>query len=340
MKKLIINSTSFSQFLFSFMVVISASNVHAQLAENNRTLSLQDGGSTNSVRFSNIFGDLQIMNTNQNKTISLTTNSVIIGSTSYLGGGYKLNVEGSILAGQALISQKNDGYAAFGHRDMVKPANDYSSAALMQRNTGATIVNGATGTFVSLRINNIPQLTVKEANTTVENILNVLGDGNATTPHIIKGNTVLGGVNSVKGATLTVRGRIHVSDEDVIQKEFKNFNSEYYKDYLLWVQEGIVTNDVAIAHTDHWPDYVFEKDYKLNSLTELENFIKMNGHLPTMPAAKEVEEKGYTVSDITKRSIQTIEELTLHIINQQKQIEKQTKLIESLEIRLNSLERK
>lgn len=336
MKKLIINSISFSQFLFSFIVLLCASKVHAQLGEYNRSLILQDESKKSPVSFVNTFGNLDIF-TQGNTDITLLTNSVYIGAK---GGGYKLNVDGSILAGQALISQKIDGYAAFGHKDMVKPANDYSSVALMQRNTGATIVNGATGTFVSLRINNMPQLTVKEANTTVENILNVLGDGNATTPHIIKGNTVLGGVNSVKGATLTVRGRIHVSDEDASQRDFKNFNSEYYKDYLLWVQEGIVTNDVAIAHTDHWPDYVFEKDYKLNSLTELENFIKMNGHLPTMPAAKEVEEKGYTVSDITKRSIQTIEELTLHIINQQKQIEKQTKLIESLEIRLNSLERK
>lgn len=336
MKKLIINSISFSQFLFSFIVLLCASKVHAQLGENNRSLSLQDESKKSPVIFKNVFGNLDI-DTQGNTDITLLTKSVNIGAK---GGGYKLNVDGSILAGQTLISQKEGNNAVFGHKDMVGPANDFRSVALMQGNTGETIVNGAAQKYVSLRIDNKPQLTVTEDLAYLTGILNVVGDGTAKKAHFLKGNTVLGSNNPVAGATLTVKGRIHVSDDGASQKEFKNFNSEYYKDYLLWVQEGIVTNDVAIAHTDHWPDYVFEKDYKLNSLTELENFIKMNGHLPTMPAAKEVEEKGYTVSDITKRSIQTIEELTLHIINQQKQIEKQTKLIESLEIRLNSLERK
>jgi len=340
MKKLTSNSTSFSLFLFCFILVISASNVHAQLATNNRTLYLQDGGESNSTRFSNVGGDLFIANTNQNKSVIVNTESVHIGSSSYRGI-YKLNVEGNILAGQSLISQKIDGYAVFGHKEMVGPANDFSSVALMQKVTGETYLNSAAGKFVSLRINNDPKLTISpDGHTYFHNILYSDADGTAEKAHYLAGNTVLGSYFPVPGATLTVKGRIHVSDEGASQIKFKNFNSENYKDYLLWVQEGIVTNDVAIAHTDHWPDYVFEKDYKLNTLTELENFIKINGHLPTMPAAKEIEENGFTVSDITKRSIQTIEELTLHIIKQQKQLENQAKLIEILEVRLNSLERK
>ena len=50
-----------------------------------------------------------------------------------------------------------------------------------------------------------------------------------------------------------------------------------------------------------------------------------------MPSAAEVEENGIKVSDLTKRTVQTIEELTLHIIEQQKQIERLEKRLSSLE---------
>jgi hypothetical protein len=46
-----------------------------------------------------------------------------------------------------------------------------------------------------------------------------------------------------------------------------------------------------------WSDYVFKDDYKLRSLSSLETFIKQNKHLPEVPSAKEVEEKGISVGD-------------------------------------------
>ena len=96
--------------------------------------------------------------------------------------------------------------------------------------------------------------------------------------------------------------------------------SENYEDYLLWVEEGIVTNDVAFADVTDWPDYVFDEDYKLNTLLELKAFIDRNGHLPTMPSAKIVEQNGFSQVDMTKRTIKTIEELTLYTIKQKQRI--------------------
>jgi hypothetical protein len=70
-----------------------------------------------------------------------------------------------------------------------------------------------------------------------------------------------------------------------------------------------------------WPDYVFKKNYKLPSLKETERYIKQNGHLPEMPSAKEIENKGLSLSEMVTMQMKKIEELTLYIIEQQKQME-------------------
>ncbi|MDF2859374.1 MAG: hypothetical protein K0Q87_5225, partial [Neobacillus sp.] len=70
-----------------------------------------------------------------------------------------------------------------------------------------------------------------------------------------------------------------------------------------------------------WPDYVFEEGYKLNSLKDLEAFIKANKHLPDMPTANEVEVNGVQLGEMVKKLLKNNEELTLHVISLQKQIE-------------------
>lgn len=82
-----------------------------------------------------------------------------------------------------------------------------------------------------------------------------------------------------------------------------------------------------------WPDYVFSSDYKPKTLIELEAFIKLNKHLPNIPSAQEAEEKGVDLGEMNKKLLQKIEELTLHLIEKDKQIQK-------LEIRMNKLEAK
>ena len=120
-------------------------------------------------------------------------------------------------------------------------------------------------------------------------------------------------------------GRVYISEKDDApnpnnEQGLNDTTSENYQDYLLWVEEGIVTNDVAFADVTDWPDYVFDEDYKLNTLLELKAFIDRNGHLPTMPSAKIVEQNGFSQVDMTKRTIKTIEELTLYTIKQKQRI--------------------
>lgn len=76
-----------------------------------------------------------------------------------------------------------------------------------------------------------------------------------------------------------------------------------------------------------WADFVFEPTYKLPSLQELEIYINKNKHLPEVPSAAEVEKNGVDVGEMNKILLQKIEELTLHVIRQQKEIEELKKIV-------------
>jgi len=70
-----------------------------------------------------------------------------------------------------------------------------------------------------------------------------------------------------------------------------------------------------------WPDYVFAKDYNLMPISEVEQFIIENQHLPGVPPAEEVEANGVNLGEINLILVQKVEELTLYIIQLQKQID-------------------
>ena len=98
--------------------------------------------------------------------------------------------------------------------------------------------------------------------------------------------------------------------------------------YSLYALGGILTEEVRVTPNMDWADYVFLEDYKLPTLDEVESFIKQNGHLPNVPSAKEVKRDGLALGEIAKIQQEKIEELTLYVIEQKKQNEKQDKEIE------------
>jgi hypothetical protein len=82
-----------------------------------------------------------------------------------------------------------------------------------------------------------------------------------------------------------------------------------------------------------WADFVFEKNYNLPSLAEVNQFIEDNGHLPNIPSAQEVKENGVNLAEMQAKLLQKVEELTLYSIQQQKEIQ-------SLKLELESLKNK
>ncbi len=91
--------------------------------------------------------------------------------------------------------------------------------------------------------------------------------------------------------------------------------------YKLYVKDGILTEKVRIAGVTslQWADYVFEPDYNLNSIEEVEQFVKENKHLPNVPSAKQVEKNGVDIVEMDATLLRQIEELWLHVIELKKQ---------------------
>jgi hypothetical protein len=88
----------------------------------------------------------------------------------------------------------------------------------------------------------------------------------------------------------------------------------------LAVNGNIRSKEVKVEATN-WPDYVFQPGYQLPTLTQIEEQIKMKGHLPDMPSAKEVELNGIALGEMNKLLLKKVEELTLHLISQHKTME-------------------
>jgi hypothetical protein len=89
--------------------------------------------------------------------------------------------------------------------------------------------------------------------------------------------------------------------------------------YHLTVNGNVRTKEVVVE--TGWADYVFAKDYKLPSLTDVEKYIKANNHLPEIPSAEEIQTNGLKVGEVQTKMMQKIEELTLYIIEMKKEIE-------------------
>ncbi|HEX8016288.1 MAG TPA: hypothetical protein VF465_13725 [Flavobacterium sp.] len=103
---------------------------------------------------------------------------------------------------------------------------------------------------------------------------------------------------------------------------------------------GTIHSKEVIVDTNIAPDYVFQKyytgkselksDYVMPTLAEIEDFTKKNNHLPDVPSAKEMQEKGVSLGEMSNVLLQKIEELTLYAIEQNKKLQSQQEEIKRL----------
>lgn len=92
--------------------------------------------------------------------------------------------------------------------------------------------------------------------------------------------------------------------------------------YKLMVAGAVMSEKlkIALASSADWSDYVFEPSYKLMPLDNVESFVKENKHLPNVPSADEMASNGLDVSQTSKMFMEKIEELTLYMIEMNKEI--------------------
>jgi hypothetical protein len=105
-----------------------------------------------------------------------------------------------------------------------------------------------------------------------------------------------------------------------------NDNGDLYK---LTVNGKVRAHAMKVYTT--WSDFVFEKEYALPTLEEVENYIIENGHLKDIPSAKEVEANGIELGEMNKLLLQKIEELTLYMIELKKELAEVKSQIQSHE---------
>ncbi len=124
--------------------------------------------------------------------------------------------------------------------------------------------------------------------------------------------------------------------------------------HKLYVDGSAVMEEVKVALSQNWPDFVFNTNYPLPTLTEVETHIKENGHLKDIPSEAEVKANGIHLGEMDAKLLQKIEELTLYTIAQDKTLKgqqellktqaaqnaKQQQLIEKLVKRIETLENK
>ena len=200
-------------------------------------------------------------------------------------------------------------------------SSDYDGFGICQRNTKVTLVQrendvleikGYTGSGIVLKTNGNIEMTTGTTYFNNISAINSTISGNSTTNNFhVTGTTTLDGNLSIgtnSNFTCNYNGDV-TANTLAVGNGFACDANGYVK-----------AKEIKVTLTD-WPDFVFEESYNRLTLPETEAYIKANGHLPDMPSAQEVEENGVSLGEINAKLLQKIEELTLHIIDLQKQID-------------------
>lgn len=98
--------------------------------------------------------------------------------------------------------------------------------------------------------------------------------------------------------------------------------------HQLAVNGSINATLVRVTQTVPQSDFVFEKDYNLMSLSEVEQFVKTHNHLPEVMSAEEFAKDGYSLGEMDDVLLRKVEELTLYVIDQNKTLKQQQELLE------------
>jgi len=90
--------------------------------------------------------------------------------------------------------------------------------------------------------------------------------------------------------------------------------------YRLSVDGKLRAASVKVYPIGQWSDFVFGDNYKLKPLSDVERFIKTNGHLPDVPSEEEVDKNGVDLGSMDAKLLLKIEELTLYVIESERRV--------------------
>lgn len=108
--------------------------------------------------------------------------------------------------------------------------------------------------------------------------------------------------------------------------------------YQFAINGNTIATSVTVKAYSNWADYVFSPDYKLQSLSQVADYVHKNHHLEDMPTAAEVQKNGQNLGEMNEKLLKKVEELTLYLIEKDKQIAGQKEVIGAQEDRLKKQE--
>lgn len=135
-------------------------------------------------------------------------------------------------------------------------------------------------------------------------------------------------INTPQGSPLNINTILR-TDRDYVTINTSVIPTDLSEVYRLVVGGKILAEGVRVELEENWADYVFTPNYSLRPLYEVEQFINDNGHLPNVPSAARIKEEGLDLEEMMTKQMEKIEELTLYIIEQQKQIDELKTIIEN-----------
>jgi len=198
---------------------------------------------------------------------------------------------------------------------------------------------GGTGSTYRLSIDSAANSYTMRAHAAGDFILALAGDGlsgaNVDLFSIRNNNTNVVHLNTVNGArmalgvstssaagtiaenlTILSSGNVGIGTTNPTQKLSVN---------------GTIRAKEVVVETSGWSDYVFAENYVLQPLAEVEAQIKQEKHLPGIPSAQQVAESGIGLGEMQAKLLSKIEELTLHMIELEKENQSLKKRVSSLE---------
>ena len=149
--------------------------------------------------------------------------------------------------------------------------------------------------------------------------------------YTLKSKDVGGNFNNQAGLVFDIKyydSEAGVGDNNAVlfKSGFNNHLMSIKGNGNVWMKkdlqvDGIVKAPEVLVESLGGADFVFEDNYHLKDLSEVEAFIKANRHLPEIPSAAEMDETGVNLAEMNKLLLMKVEELTLYSIEQEKKIE-------------------
>ncbi|TSJ47576.1 hypothetical protein [Fluviicola chungangensis] len=199
--------------------------------------------------------------------------------------------------------------------------NTFSKLSIVNTNRTAAIQSNTVGNTKPYQ-----RLMYFEYDNADTKIMEVVNTATSRTPFLLQAN----GAMDIDNGTTTI---FHLGTEGSL--ELRSGSLQTFKVETT----GLIRGRRMKLDLDTWADYVFEPTYHLMPLSEVESFVKKEKHLPNVPSEQELKVDGADVMEMNKILMEKVEELTLYLIQQNKNTEVLKQQVEVLQAKLAELEK-